>query len=154
MIDSLDQRIIKELTKDARMSARALASKLGVATSTVVARMSRLERKGIVTGYSVNLDHERLGFELTVIIEINAKKGKIVEAEEHITRLPNVLAVYDVTGLSDCIIVARFRNRPELDAFVKHLQEIPSVERTITHLVLNVVKEDFNSLNLTELARK
>lgn len=151
LLDELDRRMVRALTRDGRASARALSKKLGVATSTVVARMNRLERKGIVTGYSASLDHERLGFQWAVLIEVSARKGRLVEAEEKLAKLPGVLAVYDITGVTDCAIIAKFRSREELDRFVKELQELPSIERTVTHLVLNAVKEDYNSLNFAEL---
>jgi DNA-binding Lrp family transcriptional regulator len=63
--------------------------------------------------------------------------------ENEIARLPNVCCVYDVTGLIDAAIIAKFRNRDDLSKFTKRLLSIPYVERTNTHVVLATVKEDF-----------
>ena len=63
--------------------------------------------------------------------------------ESEIARLPNVCCVYDVTGLTDAVIIAKFKTREELSKFTKRLLSIPYVERTNTHVVLTTVKEDF-----------
>ena len=62
------------------------------------------------------------------------------------SKLPNVCAVYDVTGLTDAMVVAKFRSRRELSKFTKGLLAMPYVERTNTHVVLTTVKEDFRML--------
>jgi len=146
MFDELNERIIRELSKDSRISFRELAKKLGVSTSTVIQRVRSLERKGVIQGYSVSFDYERLGYELTAVIEVFARKGKLVEAEEEISQLPQVLAVYDVTGECDAVVIAKFKSREQLNKFVKHLLSLKNVERTNTHFVLNVVKEDFSHI--------
>jgi len=53
-----------------------------------------------------------------------------------------VIAVYDITGDADTIVIAKFKDRKSLSSFVKKLLEIPNVENTVTHIVLNTVKED------------
>ena len=146
MFDELSERIIYELSKDSRISFRALSKKLGVSTSTVIQKVRSLERKGVIQGYCVLFDYERLGYELTAIIEVVARKGRLVEAEEEIAQLPHVVGVYDVTGVCDAMVIAKFKNREELNTFVKHLLGLKGVEKTNTHFVLNVVKEDFNHI--------
>jgi DNA-binding Lrp family transcriptional regulator len=83
---------------------------------------------------------------LTAIIEVTAHKGKIVEVEKAISKFPNVCAVYDITGLTDMIIVAKFRNRKELSQFVKKELALSAIERTNSHMVLVTIKEDFRFL--------
>jgi DNA-binding Lrp family transcriptional regulator len=146
MFDEMSMRIIRELSKDSRMSFRALSKKLGVSTSTVIQKVRGLERKGVIQGYSVSLDYEKLGYELTAIIEVMARKGRLIEAEREIAQLPHVTGVYDATGACDAIVVAKFKNREEMNKFVKHLLGLKGVEKTNTHFVLNVVKEDFSHL--------
>jgi DNA-binding Lrp family transcriptional regulator len=102
-----------------------------------------MEKEGLIKGYSVILDHEKLGYELTAITEITVSKGKLIEMEKEIAKFPNICAVYDVTGLTDAIIIAKFHNREELSKFTKVLLGMPFVERTNTHIVLTTVKEDF-----------
>jgi len=142
-LDSLDGKILKNLAVDARQSARQLALKLGVSTVTILSRMKKLEMEKIILGYTATIDHEKLGYSLTAIIEIIAKNDKIADIEEELSKFENVCGVYDITGTTDTIIIAKFKERNELSTFVKGLTAIPNVENTITHLVLNTVKEDF-----------
>jgi DNA-binding Lrp family transcriptional regulator len=142
-LDETDVKILKALTLDARLSSRQIAKQCGVSIGTVLSRIKRMENEGIIQGYSALLDHEKLGYELTVVSEITVSKGRLLEVENEIARLSNVCCVYDVTGLIDAIIVAKFKNREELGKFTKRLLAIPFVERTNTHVVLTSIKEDF-----------
>lgn len=142
-IDQLDLRILRQLLVNGRLSMRQLAAELRVSTTTVASRVSRLEKENIIRGHSAILDFQKLGYDLTVITEISVSKGKLLEMEKEIAGLPNVCAVYDVTGEIDGVVVAKLRNREELSRFTKGLLAMPFVERTNTHVVLTTVKEDF-----------
>jgi len=142
-LDDTDVRILRALTSEARLSSRQIAKRCGVSIGTVLSRMKKMEKKGIIIGYSALLDHEKIGYELTVVSEITVSKGRLLEMENEIARLPNVCCVYDVTGLVDALIVAKFKNREELSKFTKRLLALPYVERTNTHVVLTTIKEDF-----------
>jgi DNA-binding Lrp family transcriptional regulator len=145
-LDEIDIRILRKLVSDARLSYRNIAEQIGVSPPTVLARVEKLERNKIIKSYSALLDHEKLGYDLTAIIEVTAIKNKVVEVEKVLSKYENVCAIYDITGLTDMIIVAKFRNRKELSNFVKKELSIPSVQRTNTHLVFITVKEDFKLL--------
>lgn len=146
-MDETDVKILTKLLTDARLSYRKIAQEIGVSPPTVLTRVEKLERENIIKFYSAVLDHEKLGYDLTAIIEVTAVKGKISEVEKHIAKLPNVCAVYDITGLTDMMIIAKFKNRKELSNFVKKDLSMPYVERTNTHVVLLAVKEDFRFIN-------
>ena len=111
-----------------------------------MSRIKKMEEDGLIKGYTVILDHEKLGYQLTVVTEITVSKGKLVETENEIAKIPNVCGVYDVTGLTDAIIVAKFKSREDLGAFTKKLLSLPYIERTNTHVVLTTVKENFRLL--------
>jgi DNA-binding Lrp family transcriptional regulator len=142
-LDEIDLRILSSILKDARKSYRKIAEDINVSPPTVLSRVQKLEKGRIIKSYSAVLDHEKLGYDLTAIIEVTAVKGKITEVQKHISKFPNVCAVYDITGLTDIIIVAKFRNREELSNFVKKDMSLSYIERTNTHMVLITVKEDF-----------
>jgi len=141
-LDKTDVKILKTLLSDARLSSRQIAKQCGVSIGTVLSRVKKMEKEGIIQGYSALLDQEKLGYELTIVSEITVSKGRLLEMENQIARLPNVCCVYDVTGLTDAIIVAKFKNREELGKFTKRLLGLPYVERTNTHVVLTTIKED------------
>jgi DNA-binding Lrp family transcriptional regulator len=145
-LDEIDIKILRKLISDARLSYRNIAEQIGVSPPTVLARVEKLEKNKIIKSYSALLDHEKLGYDLTAIIEVTAIKNKVVEVEKVLSKYENVCAIYDITGLTDMIIVAKFRNRKELSNFVKKELSIPSVQRTNTHLVFITVKEDFKLL--------
>ena len=142
-LDEIDLRILGSILKDARKSYRKIADDINVSPPTVLSRVQKLEKGRIIKSYSAVIDHEKLGYDLTAVIEVTAVKGKITEVQKHISKFPNVCAVYDITGLTDMIIVAKFRNREELSNFVKKDMSLSYIERTNTHMVLITVKEDF-----------
>lgn len=142
-VDEIDIKILKELVADARVSHNELARRIGVSVGTIVNRIQDLEERGVIKGYSTILDAEKLGYYVAAIIEIIVSKGKLHELEKEVAKKPNVYGLYDVTGESDIIAVARFKSKEELSKFVKSLLSSEFVNRTLTHVVLGTVKEDF-----------
>ncbi len=142
-IDQLDRDTLRLLLVDGRASYRQLAHELGVSTTTVASRVSRLQNEKVVRGYAAIVDFEKLGYELTAVTEILVSKGKLLEMEREIAKLPGVCAVYDVTGEIDGVVVAKFKDREELSRFTKGLLAMPFVDRANTHVVLTTVREDF-----------
>jgi DNA-binding Lrp family transcriptional regulator len=145
-LNETDKKILKNLLEDARFSSRQIAKNVGVSVGTVLSRIKKMENDGIIKGYSAILDHEKLGYELTVVTEITVSKGRLVEMENEIAKNPNVCGVYDVTGLTDAVIIAKFQSREDLGKFTKYLLALPYIERTNTHVVLTTVKENFSLL--------
>ena len=142
-LDETDVKILKLLLSNSRLSFREIARHLNLSVGTVISRIKSMENERIIKGYAAIVDHEKLGYELTAVIEITVSKGKLLEVEKEVAKLKNVCAVYDITGLTDALVIAKFRRRQELSEFVKKILAMPFVERTNTHLVLTTVKEDF-----------
>ncbi len=145
-LNEIDLKIVKVLLEDARFSSRQIAKKVGVSVGTVLSRIKKMEDEGLIKGYSVMLDHEKLGYQLTVVMEVTVSKGRLIEIENEIAKIPNVCSVYDATGLTDAFIIAKFKSREDLGKFTKRLLALPYIERTNTHVVLTTVKEDFRLL--------
>ena len=145
-LNETDKKILENLLEDARFSSRQIAKNVGVSVGTVLSRIKKMEDIGIIKGYSAILNHEKLGYELTVVTEITVSKGRLVEMENEVAKNPNVCGVYDVTGLTDAVIIAKFKSREELGKFTKNLLALPYIERTNTHVVLATVKENFRLL--------
>jgi DNA-binding Lrp family transcriptional regulator len=142
-LDEKDVKILKALTEDARLSSRQIGKQCEISIGTALSRTRKMEAEGVIKGYTVLLDQEKLGYQLTVMTEITVSKGRLLEMENEIARIPNVCCVYDLTGLSDAAIIAKFKSREELSKFTKRLLSLPFVERTNTHVVLTTIKEDF-----------
>ncbi|MCS7142977.1 MAG: Lrp/AsnC family transcriptional regulator [Aigarchaeota archaeon] len=141
-IDDVDRKIIRELTQNARLSYREIGKKLGISVATVANRISKLEKEGVIKGYTAVINTERIGFTITAVIKLVIKEGKLLEVQRELAKEKNVIAIYDVTGEVDSIIIARFIDRQDMSRFVKRVLKMPYVDRTHTHVVLEVVKED------------
>lgn len=140
-IEGLDHRILRILKTDSRKSYRTIAHELDTTTSTVIKHVKGLESRGIVRGYGADLDYEKLGYDIIALVELTISKGKLIEVEREVAKIPNVFAVYDVTGTYDAIVLARFKTRSALNSMIKSILKLENVERTNTHLILNVIKE-------------
>ena len=141
-LDEIDRSILEELNTDARNSHRAIAHRLKISPTTVSARVARMEAQGIIRGYIPVLDDELLGWDLWAAIGIRISKGRLREVEERLSHDARAYAIYDVTGDNDALLIGRFRDRRDLDRFVKHVLQDPNIERTNTQVVLNRVKEE------------
>jgi len=108
----------------------------------MISRIKKLEEKKIIKGYSARLDHDLLGYDITAVIEIKTNQGKMLEIENVIAKETNVISVYDITGDADTLVIAKFKDRSSLSKFVKKISAIPNIENTVTHIVLNTIKED------------
>lgn len=140
-IDEVDIKILKELQDDARKSLKEIAEKVGVAEGTVYNRINKLKKAGVIKKFIPVIDYSYLGYDIIAVIGITAEGGYLVEIEKEIAKEKNVTAVYDVTGEYDILVVAKFKNRENLNTFVKKIASMERVMKTYTMLVLNVVKE-------------
>jgi len=141
-IDKTDVEILRVLEKNSRLSLRKIAKKIGVSVATVMHRINRLEKEGVIRKYVALLDYDKLGYELEAVISVDVAKGKLFEVERKIATDPNVTAVYDITGHFDVVVIARFKTRKALDSFIKKIQTYDFVEKTETAIVLNTIKEE------------
>ena len=140
-LDACDERILNELMTHAKVPLRDLAKKVKVSFVTVMNRIKRMEKEGIIKRYTAIVDYDSLGFGIHVLIDVRISKGKLFELETKLAAFPNVYTVFDTTGDFDATILARFDSTRSLDAFVKKIQTFDFVERTNTILVLNTIKE-------------
>ncbi len=145
-IGDLDGEIIWTLADNSRLSFRELAKKLGVSTSTIAQHVKHLERDRVLRRYSVDLDWEKLGFDLTALIEITIRGQPLLKVQAAIAKMPQVVSVWDITGDFDSMALVRVKNRRELSTTVKKILDIEGVEHSDTHLILNTVKENYLTL--------
>tara|TARA_Y100001933_G_scaffold143014_1_gene141868 strand:+ start:420 stop:875 length:456 start_codon:yes stop_codon:yes gene_type:complete len=141
-LDATDRSILAALLEDARISQRGLAKRVGVAQGTITNRLRRLEEMGVIKGYTVLLDAESIGWTMTVITGLRIQKGTMIDVQQQIAADPRVFAVYDVTGDYDSMVLARVQSRKDLDDLTKTVFTMEGVQRSITQVVLNTVKED------------
>jgi|TARA_Y100001954_G_scaffold100613_1_gene109621 DNA-binding Lrp family transcriptional regulator len=141
-MDDLDRAILEKLCEDARLSQRKLAQLLGVAQGTVTKRMQRMEESGLIKNYAAVLDAEKVGWSMTIMAGLRIQKGRMIEVQEKIASDPRVFNVYDITGDWDSMVLARVKDRSDLDNLTKTVFTQDGVIRSYTHVVLNTVKEE------------
>ena len=142
MIDEMDKRILRALNKNARMSFRQIAKGLRISPTTLYNKVKKLESSGVLKGYIRLIDKEYLGYNLMAIIGLRVKQEKDIEVQQAISKFPQVGAIYEITGDWDLMLICYFKGRLDLTNFLKKELPLPNIERAITHLVLNVVKEE------------
>ena len=137
-----DSELLKHLCSNGKASQRELAELSGFALGTVSNHLKDLEKKKIIRGYFADIDPDKVGFTLTATIHLRIMKGKIMDVQASIANHSRVFAVYDITGEWDSLVLARFKDRQEMDNFIKTTLSQKNIERTSTSLVLNNVKEE------------
>jgi DNA-binding Lrp family transcriptional regulator len=153
-LQELDVAILSMLSQDGTKTYHAIANDLGKSPITIKKHIEELQENGIIKHYGVEIDYEKLGYNIIALIEITISKGKMLEVEDQIAQNPNVFGVYDITGTYDALILARFKDRSELSNMIKDIHKSPHVESTNTHLVLNVMKEKSDFVKLMEKQKK
>jgi Lrp/AsnC family leucine-responsive transcriptional regulator len=143
MIDTRDARILELLQDDARRSNAEIARDLGIAPSAVLERIRKLERSGILLGYSARLSPEQLGAELLAFVFVQADEELGDEsAAQRLAELPEVQEVHHVAG-EDCYLVkVRCASPTALGRLLRdRFGAIPGVKRTRSTIVLGTKKE-------------
>jgi DNA-binding Lrp family transcriptional regulator len=140
-VDDLDLEIIRLLIKNSKLSIREIAKSLGKAPSLIHSRIKRLERNNLIKAYTILLDYRRLGYDVYALTLLQVDGAHIVEVEEDLSREPNVKAVYDITGEYDIAVISVFKSVSELDSFIKKTLKNPYIKRSVTSVILRVVKD-------------
>lgn len=135
-LDNVDLALLRLLVADARMSQRRLARELGMSPPAIGERIARLERTGVVRGYTVRLGWDVLGYPVTVQLAITAVQGSDLGAVVKALRaLPEVEDVTVVTGAIDLLARLRVRDYTHLqELLLQHVWQISGVQRTETFL--------------------
>ena len=142
MIDDLARKIVRALNQNARKSYREIAKEVGTSATAVINKVRKLEASGAIKGYVPVVDPGHFGIDLVAIIALRISKGKLLETQERISSDRRVAAVYDITGEWDSLVIGYFKGRDDLNDFIKGILSLPFIDRTVTHLVLNVVKDE------------
>lgn len=145
-LDEKDLTILDILKQNAKLTTSQISKKTAIPITTVHNRIKKLEKQGIIKGYTVILDHKLLGEEILVYIlatvdyNIPGKKVFQDEIAKQIKKDPHVEEANILTGENDIIIKARFSSIAQLNNFItKSLRNIEGIDKTKTMVVLNEV---------------
>lgn len=135
--DALDHDLLALLAVNARASTADLARQLGVARTTVVARLARLEREGIVSGYTVKLRHDLAQQGLSAFVGISVQPRAGADVVKLLTRLAEVKQLDSVSGQFDYVALLRAESAERLDALLDQIRALEGVVQTTTSVVLS-----------------
>ncbi|RAP49549.1 MAG: AsnC family transcriptional regulator [Methanosphaera sp. rholeuAM74] len=144
-MDTLDKKILESLGNDGRKSYRKISRELDVSVGTIHNRVDKLIHTGIIKKFVPVLSNTKLGYCVTAIIGLEVKGGSVSYLTEDEKFNSHILALYEVTGQYDAMLIAKFKNNCELDKFIKLLLAEDDIVKTYTQTTLNIVKEELNS---------
>ena len=136
-ISEKDRELLVLLGENARMPVATLARQLGLSRTTVQARIERLEREGVISGYSVRLSDAYLAglIRAHVLITIAPKALPAVAAE--LGGISEITALYSVNGPYDLIAIIAAPSIADLDRLIDRIGNLPGVERTLSSIILS-----------------
>lgn len=130
-MDKIDAAILNFLQKDARMAVKDIAKAVYLSSPAVSTRIEKLEREGIIKGYSAKIDLAKVGYTVTAYINLVMKPELRPKFYAFVESKPNVLECSFVTGEYSMHMKTAFRNTKELDAFVTELQHFGSTSTQV-----------------------
>ncbi len=145
VLDEKDSAIIAILKENAKLSTQQISRRTRIPITTVHNRIKKLEKQGIIKGYTVILDNKKIGKPLAAFILVTADYKELKELKmsqyelaRQLLKNPAVESSAMITGAADIIIKLRVGGIDELNEFVTtYLRNVGGVEKTQTAIVLN-----------------
>jgi DNA-binding Lrp family transcriptional regulator len=137
MIDRLDSRLIKLLAAHPRVGLLEIARQLGVARGTVSARLDKLLRRGVITGFGPEIDPHALGFRILAFVWLEITQGRLDEAVDQLRGVPEVLEAVATSGDRDLLCRVVARDPEHLQEIVNSMVRTASVRRSTSHIALS-----------------
>jgi Lrp/AsnC family leucine-responsive transcriptional regulator len=131
-LDTVDHSIIEQLQQDGRMSVAQLARAVNLSASATADRLRRLTDGGIITGYSITVDPEALGYTVTAFVRLAYPSGNYTPFHDLVATMPEVIEAHHVTG-ADCFIIK------VLARSMRDLERITGRLATLGGITTNVV---------------
>ncbi len=134
MLDDVDKRILQLLSNDGRMSVKDLAQHVGLSAPSTSERIKRLEERGVIRGFTVEIDPASIGFTLQAIIRVRPLPGKLHVVQQLIEAIPEISECDKVTG-DDCFIARlHVRSIEELDTILDRIADKAETNTSIVKL--------------------
>ena len=136
-IDELDARLIAELRDNPRLGLLEISRRLGVARGTVQARLAKLEARGVITGYGPEVEPRAMGYPIHAFVFVELNQGRLPEAAEVVSAVPEVLEVDAVSGPEDLICRVAARDPEHLQEIVNRLLATDAIRHSTSYIVLS-----------------
>ena len=122
-MDHIDREILQILQANARTSLKTIAEKTFLSSPAVSARLEKLEKDGIITGYQAQIDPVKLGYHIIAFINLNVLPEDKPKFYKYAESIPNILECSCVTGEFSMIMKVAFESTMQLDTFIGQLQK-------------------------------
>lgn len=132
----IDARLVALLTQDARLSTSELARRLGIARSTVQSRIERLERGGIILGYTLRLGAPIVPHDVRAHVSIRVAPKHQAAVERQLMRMQGIATLYSVSGAHDLIAIVHAENTVQLDRCLDAIRATDGVISTNSAIIL------------------
>ncbi|MEZ3159053.1 Lrp/AsnC family transcriptional regulator [Microbacterium sp. BWT-B31] len=133
MDDSVDLRLLQEVSLDGRATLAQLSEKVGLSVSAVQARMRRLEASGVIAGYRALLDPEAVGKPLAAFVEITPlDPAQPDDAPERLAHLTAIEACHSIAGDASYMLFVRVASPRALEALLRDIRQAASVNTRST----------------------
>jgi Lrp/AsnC family leucine-responsive transcriptional regulator len=141
-LDAVDLRLLRLLSRDARLSQRSLARELNMSAPAIAERIARLERQRVISGYGVRVDWAAVGYQTTVYLTITAVPGyQLGVVMEELAGIAEIDEVLLVTGAFDMLVRLRARDERHLrDLLLNRIWQIEGIQRTETSITIAQMK--------------
>jgi len=136
-IDQLDVQLIAHLRREPRIGFLEISRQTGVARGTVQARIGKLERLGVITGYGPEIEPAKMGYPISAFVFVQLNQGRLDDAAAALRAVPEVLEVDAVSGVEDLICRVVARDTEHLQEIVNGLVASEAIQRSTTHIVLS-----------------
>ncbi|MFW9999787.1 MAG: Lrp/AsnC family transcriptional regulator [Candidatus Hodarchaeota archaeon] len=140
VLDEIDRNILRILQNDARTSYREVQDQLGISIGTIHNRISKLKKRGIIEGYTLKLNNEKLGYKLSFLIRINCDGKFTEEILNEIAEIPEVCSVFHTTGDQSAALICRFKESADVHSFIRELNQKEYITRTNSNMILKEYK--------------
>ncbi|WP_127360521.1 Lrp/AsnC family transcriptional regulator [Actinacidiphila soli] len=124
------------LLEQPRTSVREYARILGIARGTLQARLDRLERDGVITGYAPSLSPAALGHPVLAFVHIEVTQGHLDDVGDALAAVPEIIEAFSITGGGDLLTRVVARDNAHLEDVIQRLIQVPGVVRTRTEMAL------------------
>ena len=135
-MDATDRRLLASLREDARLPVSQLAQMLDIPRAQVYARLERLEKAGVIAGYTLRLGEAFTRTRVRAQIMIKTLPRLCQEVEARLSEIPEISAIYAVSGEWDIIVRVEAANTVELTDLINAIGLVEGVERTTTAVIL------------------
>ncbi|MFX0038065.1 MAG: Lrp/AsnC family transcriptional regulator [Promethearchaeota archaeon] len=140
ILDEIDRNILRILQEDARTSYREIQDKLGISIGTIHNRISKLKKNGVIEGYTLKLNNEKLGYKLAFLIRINCDGKFTEEILKDLKEIPEVCSIFHTTGEQSAALICRFKESEDVHNFIRVLNQKEYITRTNSNMILKEYK--------------